>query len=205
MNKLLQGARSSKNSWVAALLIVGLMVVNLLLVKQNFAMRGELSARAEAVNPATKSLKEGEVVAAIAGVGLDGRPYDLSYGKDERKRLLLYFTPTCTYCVQQAPLWRNILDQIDTSRVEVLGLVSDELNQRTVSTHAEELGYFKTKTPLPVVFTSNESLARYKLVATPTTLLVSKDGIVEHVWVGKWDEVKTKAVAAALELSGKAQ
>jgi peroxiredoxin len=205
MNKLLQGARSFKNSWVAAILILGLMVVNLLLAKQNFAMRRELNIRAETFNPTTKSLKQGEVVASIVGVGLDGRPYDLSYARDERKRLLLYFSPTCTYCVQQAPLWRNILNQVDASRVEVLGLVSDELNQRAVYTHAEELGYFKTKTPLPIIFTSNELLARYKLVATPTTLLISQHGTVEHVWVGKWDETKTNEVAAALEISGKAQ
>jgi len=40
---------------------------------------------------------------------------------------------------------------------------------------------------------------RYKLVATPTTLLVSSAGDVEHVWVGKWDQVKTNEVVAALK------
>jgi peroxiredoxin len=199
MTEVLQSRRSSKSSWVAALLILGLTAVNLLLAKQNLAMRQQLRVQAEAVNPAGQSLREGEVVASIGGTDLGGRSYEVNYSKDERKHLLLYFSPTCTYCVQQAPLWRNILNKVDSSRVEVLGLVSDKLDKQAVYTHAEELGYFKTKAPLPIIFASNESLARYRLVATPTTLLVSKTGTVEHVWVGKWDEIKSTEVAAALK------
>ena len=199
MTEVFESRRSSRSSWVAAILILGLIAVNLLLAKQNLAMRQQLRARAEAVNPAAQSLREGEVVSAIAGTGLDGRPYEVNYNKDERKRLLLYFSPSCTYCVQQAPLWRDVLNKVDSSRVEVLGLVSDKLDKRAVYAHAEELGYFKTKAPLPIVFASNESLARYRFVATPTTLLVSKTGTVEHVWVGKWDETQTTEVAAALK------
>jgi len=198
MYKLMQNRRSSLNSWVAPVLILGLIAVNVLLAKQNLAMRQQLRTQADAVNPAGQSLKEGEVVASIAGMGLDGRPYELNYDKDERKHLLFFFSPTCTYCVQQAPLWRDILNKVDCNRVEVLGLVSDKLDKQAVYTHAEELGYFKTKASLPVIFATNETLGRYRLVATPTTLLISKNGTVEHVWVGKWDEIKTAEVAEAL-------
>jgi peroxiredoxin len=180
-------------------LILGLILVNLLLVKQNFAMRRMLTARADAVAPAVKSLKEGEVVTSIAGSDLNGRPYQLSYMNDERKRLIFYFSPSCSYCVQQAPLWRDVLNKLDSSRVDVLGLLSDKEDKKAVFAHAEELGYFKTRTPMPLLFVSNESLARYKLMATPTTLLVSNAGNVERVWVGKWDEMKTNEVAAALK------
>jgi len=199
MKNFLQSPRSSRNSWAAAILMMGLIVVNLLLAKQNLAMRQQLRARADVVNSAAQSLREGEVVASIAGKDLDGRPYELNYSKDERKHLLLYFSPSCPYCVQQAPLWRNVLNKVDSSRVEVLGVVSDQLDKQEVYTHAEELGYFKTKVPLPIMFANNEALARYKLVATPTTLLVGKNGTVEHVWVGKWDDTKTTDVAAALK------
>jgi len=199
MNNSLPSHRSSRKSWVAALLIMGLIGVNLLLAKQNLAMRRQLSARADVVNPAAQSLREGEVVASIAGISLDGRPYELNYSKDERKHLLMYFSPSCPYCVQQAPLWRDVLNKVDTRRVEVLGVVSDQLDKQAVYTHADELGYFKTKVPMPIMFANNEALARYRLVATPTTLLVNKSGTVEHVWVGKWDDAKTTEVAAALK------
>jgi len=198
MNKVLRSGFPFKSSWLTGLLILGLILVNLLLVRQNFAMRRELTARADAVDPAAKSLKEGEVVTSIAGSDLDGRSYELNYSKDGRKHLLFFFSPSCRYCVQQAPLWRDMLNKVDNSRVEVLGLLSDKEDKKAVFTHAEELGYFKTRTPLPLLFVSNELLAGYKLMATPTTLLISSAGNVEHVWVGKWDEIKTNEVAAAL-------
>lgn len=199
MYKLMQNRRSSMKSWIAPVLILGLIVVNLLLAKQNLAMRQQLRDQANAVNPAGQSLKEGEVVTSIAGMGLDGRPYELNYGKDERKLLLFFFSPTCRYCVQQAPLWRDVLNKVDGNRVQVLGLVSNRLDKQAVYAHADELGYFKTKAPLPVVFATDETLTRYRLVATPTTLLIDKYGTVEHVWVGKWDETKTVEVAEALK------
>jgi hypothetical protein len=92
-----------------------------------------------------------------------------------------------------------MLSRVDSSRIEVLGLLSDKEDKKAVFTHADELGYFKTRTPMPLLFVGNESLARYKLIATPTTLLVSSTGNVERVWVGKWDENKTNEVAAALK------
>ena len=68
-----------------------------------------------------------------------------------------------------------------------------------MSAHADEAGYFKTKTPLPLVFFDSESLGSYNLSATPTTLLINEDGTVAHAWVGKWDETSAMEVAAALK------
>src|ERR1043166_3035354 len=140
-------------------------------------MRRQLNARAERVNPAAQSLREGEVVASIAGTNLDGRPYELNYGKDERKHLLLNFSPGCPYCVQQAPLWRDVLNKMDSSRVEVLGVVSDQLHKQAVYTHADELGYFKPKCRCRSVC-QKRSTSALPVVATPTTLLVGKSGFV---------------------------
>ncbi|HEU4507631.1 MAG TPA: hypothetical protein VFR78_05295, partial [Pyrinomonadaceae bacterium] len=65
--------------------------------------------------------------------------------------------------------------------------------------HADEAGYFKTRTPLPLVFFDSKSLGSYKLTATPTTLLINDAGKVEHAWIGKWDQNSAKEVAAALQ------
>jgi peroxiredoxin len=176
-----------------------LVAVNLLLVKQNFGMRRQLTDRATALSPTARSLKEGEVVALLSGSDLNGQPFQLKYKNDERQYLLMYFSPSCTFCVQQAPLWRDVLNKIDSSRFAVVGIVSDREDKKAVFTHADELGYFKTRTPLPVVFVSNESLAGYKLMATPTTLLINGAGSVEHVWVGKWDQARVDEVTAALK------
>jgi peroxiredoxin len=179
-------------------LILALSLVNLLLIKQNFDLRKQLSERGTKIDATANSLKAGEFVAPVVGAHLNGQPYELKY-KEDGRHLLLFFSPDCPYCVAQAPQWRDVLNKIDNSRFNVVGVVGEREDSRAVSAHAGELGYFSTKTPLPVVFFSNASLERYKLTATPTTLLIDADGRVEHAWVGKWDETKAHEISLALK------
>jgi peroxiredoxin len=144
-------------------------------------------------------LQRGDVVQAVNATDLEGHPYQLEYNNDGRHRLLLFFSPNCPYCQQQVPLWRELLDNVDSSRFTVVGVVSDRESKQSVSAHVAGAGYSKTKTPLSVVFFDNESLGTYKLTATPTTLLIDDDGKVEYAWVGKWDESRAREVAAVLK------
>lgn len=189
----------SKTHWLAFGLVVSLCLVNLLLIEQNITLRRQLGGRARTIDATANALRGGENLAGFIGIDTSGQQYALEYKNDGRKHLLLFFSPHCPYCVQQAPLWRDMLNQIDSNRFSVIGVVGDKEDRRAVTTHVEELGYSKTKTALPIVFLSDEALARYKLVATPTTLLISDAGKVENVWVGKWDDGKANDVAAALK------
>ncbi len=190
---------SSQISWLTIGLILILGIVNVLLIRQNLDLRQQLAAGARTLDLTTNVLKPGDVVAPVTATDLDGQPYQLEYKKGGRHHLLLFFSPNCPYCEQQSPLWRDLLDKVDRNRFTVIGVVSDKENRRLVSAHADGAGYFKTKTPLPVLFFNDESLGSYKLTATPTTLLIDEDGKVEHSWVGKWDESRSMEVAAALK------
>ncbi len=190
---------SSQISWLTLGLILILGIVNVLLIRQNLDLRQQLAAGARTLDLTTNVLKPGDVVAPVTATDLDGQPYQLEYKKGGRHHLLLFFSPNCPYCEQQSPLWRDLLDKVDRNRFTVIGVVSDKENRRLVSAHADGAGYFKTKTPLPVLFFNDESLGSYKLTATPTTLLIDEDGKVEHSWVGKWDESRSMEVAAALK------
>lgn len=186
-------------SWLTISLLVMLCAINLLLIRQNIDLRKQLAAGARTLDLTTNVLRPGDVVSAVTATDLGGLPYQLEYNKDVRHRLLLFFSPNCPYCDQQSPLWRDMLDKVDTTRFTVVGVVSDKENKQLVSAHADGAGYFKTKTPLPILFFDDESLGTYKLTATPTTLLIDKDGRVERAWVGKWDESRATEVAAALK------
>lgn len=189
---------SSRLSLAALGLILALVVVNVLLIRQNLALRSQLSGagrRAETPNV----LKAGAAVNPLVGTDLNGQPFEVRYQKDGRRHLLFYFSPNCPYCVQQASQWREVLNKVDDGRISVVGVVSDREDKQAVLAHAEGAGYLKTKTPLSIAFFDDDSLARYKLTATPTTLLINDDGKVEHAWVGKWDEEKANEVAAALK------
>jgi len=190
---------SPQKSWLSIGLILVLCVVNLLLIKQNLDLRKQLAAGGRTIDVTTNFLQPGDVVAPVTATDLDGRPYQLDYKKDGRQRLLLFFSPNCPYCREQSPLWRDLLDKVDSKRFTVVGVVNDREDKRLVSAHADGAGYFKTKTPLPLVFFDSESLGSYKLSATPTTLLINDDGTVAHAWVGKWDEASAMEVAAALK------
>ncbi|HKS08766.1 MAG TPA: redoxin domain-containing protein [Pyrinomonadaceae bacterium] len=188
-----------QKSWLPIGLILLLGLINVLLIKQNLDLRKQLAAGGRTLDLTTNVLKPGDVVAAVTAKDLDGHPYQLEYKKDGRHRLLLFFSPNCPYCQQQSPLWRDLLDHVDKDRFNVVGVVSDREDRQSVAAHAEGAGYFKTKTPLPVIFFDNESLGSYKLTATPTTLLIDEDGKVERAWVGKWDDSRVMEVAAALK------
>ena len=190
--------KASRIAWWPIALIIALSVFNLLLIIQNLNLRKQLSG-AGTVNASANALRPGDTVTSITGTDLNGRPSQVQYGKDGKRQLLLFFSPSCLYCVKQGPIWRDVLNRIDTSRFNVVGIVGDNEDKKEVTTHAEGLGYFSTRFALPVVAINNETLARYKLTATPTTLLIDNTGRVERVWVGKWDESKTAEVAALLK------
>ena len=190
---------SPQKSWVAIGLIVILCVLDLLLIKQNLDLRKQLAAGGRTLDLTKNFLQPGDVVTPVTATDLNGYPYQLEYKKDGRQRLILFFSPTCPYCQQQSPLWRDLLDKIDSNRFSVVGVVSDREDKQLVSAYADGAGYFKTKTPLPLVFFDSDSLGTYKLTATPTTLLINEAGQVEHAWVGKWDQTKAMEVATALK------
>ena len=190
--------KAARIPWLAVALIIALSIFNLLLIRQNLGLRKQLSSPG-AINASANSLKPGDVVTPITGTDLNGQPSQVQYGKNNKRQLLLFFSPSCLYCLKQGPIWRDLLNGIDSSRFNVVGIVGDKEDKKEVTNHAEGLGYFNTKFALPVVAVSNETLARYKLTATPTTLLIDNTGRVEHVWVGKWDESKTAEVTAVLK------
>jgi peroxiredoxin len=190
---------SPQKSPVSIVLIVILCAVNLLLIRQNLHLRKQLAAGGRTIDLTTNFLQPGDVVTSVTATDLGGHPYQLDYKKDGRQRLLLFFSPTCPYCQQQSPLWRDLLNKVDNNRFTVIGVVSDREDKQLVSEYADAAGYFKTKTPLPLVLFNSESLGNYKLTATPTTLLIDDDGRVEHAWIGKWDEAKAMEVVAALK------
>ena len=136
----------------------------------------------------------------IAGTDLKGQPYRMHYGNDGKRHLLLFFSSSCPYCIQQGPIWAELLNLIDSSRFEVVGIVGDRDDKQRVANHADGMGYFKSRLVLPIVAVSDEVLSRYKLTATPTTLLLDNSGTVEHVWVGKWDQSKIDEVATAVDI-----
>jgi len=180
--------------WLGAILIVALGAVNLLLLRQNLTLRKQLSG-----GTVSNAFHGGERLDGFTGVDLNGQQLAIDFNRPGRKHIILYLSPSCPYCFQQAPLWRNLLDNLDGNRFDVVGVVSDKNEREPVARNIDELGYLKTKNPLAVMFLKDEALAKLRFVATPTTMIVSDTGVVEGMWVGKWKESDSNQVAAAMK------
>lgn len=129
--KIMGKKTASRTPLLAFGLILALTVVNLLLVKQNLALRRQLSGAGRTAET-PNALKAGETVAPIAGTDLNGRLFELKYQKEGRHHLLLYFSPSRPYCVQQAAQWREVLNKVDDGRVSISissGLILSSLKE----------------------------------------------------------------------------
>jgi peroxiredoxin len=183
--------------WV---LIFVLAAVNTLLIKQNLETRAQLEVLQEKLNPASWSLHPGDMAQPFSASELNGEPYNVEYQKDARTRVFFFFNPHCPYCAQQIPYWRDVLNNIDANRFEVIGLTGDREDRQEVLNYVKESGFLTAREPLRVVFISDNVLRSYKLASTPTTLLVSGDGRVENIWVGRWDTEIAASAGSALNV-----
>lgn len=181
----------SATPWI---LLAILAVSNVILLRQNRSMREGLRRGEPAV------LQDGDRVPAFTAETLKGDPLTITYSGQGPKRLFLYFTPTCKFCVKQFPYWRNIIRQADSARIEVIGVVSELEDVAKLETFLGEMKSSRdSAAPMNVVLVPDGVLRSYKLSPTPLTLLVSNTGIVEKAWVGLWDEAN---VAQASSLMG---
>ena len=183
--------------WV---IIFALAAVNTLLIKQDLDLRAHAGELERKLNPASWSLQPGEEVQSFSAFDLDGKPFTVDFKKEGRNKVFLFFTPSCPFCGQQIPYWRDLLNKIDSSKFEVIGLVGERDDKQEVLKHIQAAGYLSAKTPLRVVLGSDNVLRSYKLGTTPTTLLVKADGHTEKVWVGRWDAKIADEASALLGL-----
>jgi peroxiredoxin len=170
-------------------------VANGLLIRQNLGMRRALAA----YQP--QRLEAGDTVQPFTATALGGEPVAVSYDGGGPKKLMFYFTRTCPYCTQQFPRWREILERVDGERFEVIGLVDEAEDKPRLEEYLRSMGCAAdSQKPLRVAFIPKEVRRKYKLTATPVTLLVSNDGTVEKWWEGKWGDAERDDAAKTLGL-----
>lgn len=174
---------SRKITRIFWLLIVGLVSVNILLLWQNRKMRTQLSKRQP------EKLEIGDFVHSFTAKDLKGETVSIDFSDKSKKRVFLYFTPTCLYCKQQFPEWKELLFQAKDKNVQVLGIVNEDESKETIEKYLNSFNCgMNSENPLQVLFVPEEILQKYKLNLTPTTVLLSADGRVEQYWLGKWKD-----------------
>jgi len=152
-----------------------LMVVamNVLLINQNQRLKANSSRARQALQ-----VSAGTTVPSLRGKDIDANDIVLSYGSDNRKTLLMVFSPKCSACKENMRNWAAIQARLDPSsyRLAAVSLSADDLREYLHSYNLVGIPVFAEIDPSDRV--------NYNLVMTPQTILVDSTGKVEKVWTG---------------------
>ena len=124
-------------------------------------------------------LNEGDVVALPALKTVNGEPAGLDGVKTE-KFLFVFFTPACTGCSLDAPLWKSLKNEAD-KRSTAFYLIDVGCDRAALDKFiaAYDLA------ALPVLISEGRSVAQVlKVNIVPQYLLIGKGGKVLHRWDG---------------------
>lgn len=105
-------------------------------------------------------------------------------------RLLLVLSPDCPYCKKNWPMWETLIKNVgvgvDTTYFDVTGKFDKKVSS-------------EYHIPSDRLITSSlDSAIMARIIGTPTTILIARDGTVKHVWQGVLD---SDAVAQIVAMS----
>jgi peroxiredoxin len=150
-----------------------LLVIDVSLLRQNRQLKAQLSAPAPGLE-----VQVGRQVPDLEGFDVAGKALSVRYGTDSRKTLVLVFSPTCQFCAQNWPRWKELMGGLDQQAVRPIGVdVTSTSSPAFLSEHdLSGIPVFLRVPPQIVV--------SYRFQVTPQTILVDSHGKVEKVWSG---------------------
>lgn len=140
-----------------------------------------------ALHPASDLFKVGDSFPSVVYAKTFGSPPATT-----SRRLIYWFSPSCHWCEENRPNIDAVARNYKKS-YEVLGISS---NGEDVKTYLAE-----TALAFPVATVESGDPIVRKFGPTPTTLLVTADGKVEHVWRGAYGPSTKAEIEATLALS----
>lgn len=173
---------SKTTVFTVGIVIVALFVLNILLIIQNRNLRNNSSTTSREI-----VLQEGKIVKPISGVDIEGKKQSFEWGTDERKTLMMIFSPRCGYCHENMPMWNEIIDKADKSSFRIVAASS-------VPDGTKEFAEEYQMKNIPIIAETNPGIkVDYVMYLTPQTVLLKPNGEVEKVWIGPiQDGIKTE-------------
>lgn len=153
-------------------LAIALVAINVILIKKNRELSNSLS-KCEA-----PEIPPGTIISSLKGLDADGRVLAFDLHANTRRTVLLVFSPTCTFCIKNMPMWSHLLKTIDKNSYQVIAV---SIKREGTKEYIAEYGL--SSIPVIAELSVEDSLA-YNFNATPMTVLISSDGKVEKSWAG---------------------
>lgn len=179
-------------SWAIA---IALLLCNFLLIRQNLQLRA-LAQKLEA----EQRIQIGDKLGPFKGADLDGRAVDVRFDGNGLKKVVLFSSVSCPFCKKQNPMWNRLIGKIDRRKYEVMEIFRDSESGSQVAAYLKANG-FSNEDSAKVFLIRDEFLREEKLNATPVTLLIGENGVVEKAWFGLWNRSTADEVNSFFDVS----
>jgi peroxiredoxin len=175
-------------SLISWLMIVGLVVCNIILIKQNLHLR-EVVEKQEI----EKRVQIGQSFDEFKAVDNINNSVNLLSAKPTKK-VILFSSTSCPFCKKQNPYWTQLASQINSEKYEIFMLFNDREECPKVEEYLRSNGYTSIDNSIKPLYSSGETLQKYRLNGNPATLIIDENGVVEKSWSGLWDKPTIKEV-----------
>lgn len=173
---------------LVACLVVGILVENVILMRQNHKLKSPDLA---------EQVRAGQRLQNLSAVSLDGRIQPIVLPTTASERLVIFtFSPTCPFCQRTQPIWAELSKGLRQRGIDVLWVSRDPAPMTK--------GYCEqTQIPLSSVLADppNRSYVQLGLQAVPNTIVIGSGGVVEKVWSGALDGGASRAVFSYFGIS----
>jgi hypothetical protein len=170
-----------KKSLAFLLLAFGiLLIVSNVLLARRIAQMRKIDDQLNASN----KLEPGSAVPPLIGYDVAGNKLTYDYGTDPRDTVLLVFSPGCHACDENWPNWTRLIKGLNSQSTRlVIANVASGLPVTSEYIARHEIG----GVPL-IAEVSPESMQAYRMIYTPQTILVGRDGKVRKVQTGAFSD-----------------
>lgn len=164
------------------------------LITQNRALKDSLERATIASSTSSLSeLQPGEQIATVDVMNVDGNYENLSDVLNGETTVVTVFHTTCPYCEGTLPAWRELNARLEAVEVDLVGI---SFHARAATTQYLE----RHAIDWPVwTLTKDADKRVFKVVAVPTTIVVSAGGTVLRLFRGVISPTDVEDVLELLE------
>jgi hypothetical protein len=137
-------------------------------------------------------LAPGAQMQPLAGLSDSYAPVTVNFGRRQRPTLVLVFSPSCNVCTENWPEWEEALSATSRTTARVIAV---DLGGALPDAYAKRYNLDKFRV---IVHPLALGVLADNLKLTPETVLVGRDGRVEHAWLGALGARRTRELESAL-------
>lgn len=170
----------------------GLCLLTLLLARENRRLKSTPPPATPETGfaPRPSALRPGEFLPPLTLIDRAGRAFDQPFAAPGRRTLFLGTGGGCPHCETTIPIWNQILGEVGSPAVQVVGIQVDAEAPDRLDTTAARFDLHAVKNPRRTWL--------YGIPMIPATIIAGPDGAIEHAWFGELSPAQQEELRTAL-------